>query len=82
MQVIQIARGEIAAREGQEKLYAGELFLNNVNGHTYELYVGTDGVGGKVKIGGDGVLTPTGSITELPEHPIEGAVYYIKEDIF
>lgn len=82
MQVIQIARGEIAAREGQEKLYAGELFLNNVNGRTYELYVGTDGVGGKVKIGGDGVLTPTGSITELPEHPIEGAFYYIEEDIF
>lgn len=82
MQVIQIARGEIAAREGQEKLYAGELFLNNVNGRTYELYVGTDGVGGKVKIGGDGVLTPTDKITELPEHPVEGALYYIEENIF
>ena len=82
MQIIQIARGEIAAREEQEKLYAGELFLNNVSGRTYELYVGTDGVGGKVKIGGDGVLTPTDSITELPEHPVEGALYYIEEDIF
>lgn len=82
MQVIQIARGEIAAREGQEKLYAGELFLNNVSGRTYELYVGTDGVGGKVKIGGDGVLTPTDKITELPEHPVEGALYYIEENIF
>lgn len=82
MQIIQIARGEIAAREEQEKLYAGELFLNNVSGRTYELYVGTDGVGGKVKIGGDGVLTPTDSITELPEHPVEGALYFIEEDIF
>ena len=82
MQIIQIARGEIAARESQEKLFAGELFLNNVNGRTFELYVGTDGIGGKVKIGGDGVLTPTDSITELPENPVEGAFYLIEEDIF
>lgn len=82
MQIIQIARGEIAAREEQEKLYAGELFLNNVSGRTYELYVGTDGVGGKVKIGGDGVLTPTDSITALPEHPVEGAFYLVEENIF
>ena len=82
MQVIQIARGDIAAREAQEKLYAGELFLNNINGTQFELYAGTDGVGGKVKIGAEGALAPTDKITVLPDSPVDGALYLVDENIY
>ena len=81
MQIIQIARGEIAAREAQSKLYAGELFLNKVDNSTFELYVGTDSVGNKIKIGGNGGLAPTDSITELPAQPLDGAFYLVETDI-
>lgn len=84
MQQLQIARGLLGARRNIKELANGELFIDYTNGgkdnsNTYELYAGINGT--PVKLGGQGVLTFIGEITDgrLPDDPIAGGIYIVKE---